>query len=431
MPGERPVSDLIEEANDRAAELQKSGHWKAAETIWRRLLAVVGPAATLYANLAGSLWSQARYQEALEATERALELDPKCALGWGNKAQALESLGKVPEALECFRVSEELGWNANLIHWNRSLVLLADGNYEEGFAEYESRITRLPGLYPNLSCPRWKAGDDLLGKTVVCVAEQGIGDTILFSRFLPLLSDRVGPEGKVYFCTEPELVSLLWEYRHWVEFLPLNVPIPKADLHVFVGSLPLLTGCTVESVPKDPGLILKRVKAQDTNKIRVPEPSLKPSLKVGICWRGSPRQDKDRHRSFPLTTLLPLCEDPRVWLYSLQHGASQEIALSGVSDIVYDIMRNPEVADRKLVGTAAAMLQLDLVVTCCTSVAHLAGVLGVPCWVLLGKAPYWIWGKGNVSPWYDSIRLFRTGPDREWPAVVDEVREALTHFKVD
>jgi hypothetical protein len=410
------VQDLVTEANDRAAALLKLGHGRAAETIWRRLLGLAGPTAPVLANLSGCLWAQARYEEAEQEARQALQIDQDSALAYGNLAQALEGLRRGEEALYFYSRAEALGWDATAIAWNRSLARLANGDYAQGLLEYEARFDRRADLYPKFESPRWAPGIDLTGKTVLCVAEQGIGDTILWSRFLPQLSKIVE---RVYFCVDPNVLSLLWSFRKYVSFLPVNVPIPKVDYHIFLGSLPLLLGCTLETIPEDPGLILERVKEQRTGAITLPPPTTTPNLKVGICWKGSPRQERDQHRSFPLETLLPLAENPKVWLYSLQLNGTGDIALLGAQDLICDL--SPELERGGLPAAGSAMLQMDVVITCCTSIAHLAGSIGVPCNVLLGHSPYWVWGRTDTTPWYESVVLFRRGKGQGWGQLIKEI----------
>jgi hypothetical protein len=149
-------------------------------------------------------------------------------------------------------------------------------------------------------------------------------------------------------------------------------------------------------------------------------------LKVGIAWTGNPAMDQNFQRSIPLDNMLKLAENPKVLLYSLQVGerGTSEIERLGADKLICDI--SPELEKEGWVGTAIAIMNMDVVVTCCTSIAHLAGALGKPCWVMLCYAPYWVWLRGrDDSVWYDSVRLFRQTKAGEWSDVINNVKEEL------
>ena len=157
----------------------------------------------------------------------------------------------------------------------------------------------------------------------------------------------------------------------------------------------------------------------------LPEPHYR-SLKVGVCWTGNPAQNRNLDRAIPLELLLPLAEDPRVVLYSLQLGPGRnDLARLGMDQLICDV--GDDLEAHKLVGLGNAMLGLDLVITVCTSVAHMAGVLNVPCWTLLCSDPYWLWGRsGERTPWYSEMRLYRQTSPKDWVGVVDRVQADLT-----
>jgi hypothetical protein len=160
-------------------------------------------------------------------------------------------------------------------------------------------------------------------------------------------------------------------------------------------------------------------------KADVPIPLGPEPFKVGICWSGNPYQDRNDERSIPLELMLTLAEHPHVWLYSLQAGPAQaDIARLGAKDIVCDL--GTQMKERGLTVAATALLQMDLVITCCTSIAHLCGALGVRTWVVLCKNPYWVWMRDRPdSPWYPSLRLFRQDKTDDWRGVMQQVRDEL------
>jgi hypothetical protein len=221
---------------------------------------------------------------------------------------------------------------------------------------------------------------------------------------------------------------LLWEfYRAGIlEFVPEEVPIPECDFSVVTGSLPFHAKCRLENLPPDPLYIKQRAQTQlRIGPAQIPAPMGPNPFKVGIVWTGNPAQDRNDERSVPLELLLTLAEHPNVWLYSLQVGPGQaDIERLHAQELICDL--GPQLKDRGLAVAATAMMQMDLIITCCTSIAHLAGALGLQAWVLLCKSPYWIWMHDRLdSPWWPSLRLFRQSKTDDWRELVGRVRDEL------
>ncbi len=365
-----------------------------------------------------------RYDEALIACRRSLEINPRYPMGLANYGMVLAASGDYAGAARAFEESVAADPEYVLSRWNLSVLQLGRGNYKEGLAGYDSRIDRNPKSYPKLAMPLWQ-GEDLKGKSIHIESEQGIGDTVLFSRFLPELAKR---GARVYFCTTPGLTSLIWNMSHLpgFGFYPQKVPLPPADYYAYMGSVPRWLNLEdVDGIPADPGLILQRAKKAG-KQIKLPPPASEPAFKIGICWTGNPEMERNEERSIPLKHFIGLAADPRVWLYSLQAGpSSQQIHAAGADGLICDL--NSEMLGGGIAATATAILQLDLVITCCTSIAHLAGALGVPCWVLLCTDPYWPWlfSDRTDSPWYPSVRLFRQRVGGDWDSVMQRVGSEL------
>jgi hypothetical protein len=224
----------------------------------------------------------------------------------------------------------------------------------------------------------------------------------------------------VTVCFSHLVTPLLWEYHEIVEFVPMATPLPNVDYHAFIGSIPRFYFRENDTVPLDPGYVKKRI--EPCTHFRIPEPGAHPAYKIGIAWTGNPNQERNDERSIPLRQLLRVAEDPRVWLYGLQVGSpTREIYELAADSIICNL--DSELQEHGFVGTGVAIQQCDLVITCCTSTAHIAGALGKPTWVLLCKDPYWIWnyGESTTTPWYPSIRLFRQKNVGDWKAVLNEV----------
>jgi hypothetical protein len=260
-----------------------------------------------------------------------------------------------------------------------------------------------------------------MGKTLYVQAEQGAGDRVLMHRYIDWVK-KTWPSAKIKFSSGVELAAAFCElFDAGVEYVPDHRPWPTADFGVFLGSLPRIHGTTASNVYPDPGYIRSAA-----SKVRfVPPPPRVRALKVGIAWTGNPDMTRNQERSIPFGMMFELADNPYVQLYSLQFEPGRaELYHHGAEQIVHDLV--PLVSPRGYIGTAAAALSLDLVITACTSLAHVAGAVGVPTWVLLCHDPYWVWlREGTRTKWYPSARLFRQPAPGDWGTVIDEVKVAL------
>jgi hypothetical protein len=431
----RAVHQAVHKLNLNAVERGKLRHTAVAIVEAKRAVAIEPTSKELWSNLATFFWNARQYDEAMACCDRALALDPEFHIAFFNKALICEGLGRFSEAEGYFtraliaKPTDELAEDGSNIKRCRGMMRLSLGQYAEGFADYEARIpyTRAIGknTYPHFPAPYWDGEAGLKGKRVFACIEQGIGDTILFSRFLPWLKNRIGNAGKLYLCCAHELMVLLWEFSDIVEWVPEGVPIPLCDYSVVLGSLPHFSGCTMENLPFDLGYIRRRADTQlRIGRADVPDAPDPDAYRVGICWTGNAAQERNDERTIPLELMLSLADHPHVWLYSLQAQGSTDLQRLGANDIVFDL--GPQLKSRGLTVAATAILQMDLVITCCTSIAHLAGSLGVEAWVVLCETPYWVWGRDRCdSAWYPSLRLYRQSRTDDWKEVMGRVRDDL------
>ena len=270
-------------------------------------------------------------------------------------------------------------------------------------------------------------GEDLNGKSIYIQGEQGTGDKILFSRYIAWLKETY-PKCTIYAHLRDDLANLFWEFETAgiiERFLPNSIPWPKGiDYSCYLMSLPHYHGSRREEwIPPDPGLIRKRVVDQNSLK-NMPMPGL-PSVNVGICWTGNPSQTRNLDRSVPLDLMVELAEDPRIQLYSVQVGpGNDDLDRTGARKLVIDLAG--DIVNEGWVGTGQVLMKLDVVITVCTAVAHLAGALGCNVWTLLCKEPYWVWPReGDRTAWYPSMKLFRQKDFRGWRPVITEVKSEL------
>ncbi|MEO1520973.1 MAG: tetratricopeptide repeat protein [Cyanobacteria bacterium J06633_2] len=368
-------------------------------------------------NLANALREQDRLDEAVLSYQEVVTRKPDYAHAWNNLANALKDLNRIDEAIACYRKAIALAPNHASAHHNLGYALLLTGDIESGFAEYEWRWQvknfQSPRRYPQ---PLWD-GSPLDGKTILLYTEQGFGDAIQFIRFVPLVVERGGRV--VLECRAP--LARLFGGIPEIEAIALrDSSLPTFDVHAPLMSLPHLMKITSETLPST------------TAYLSVPEDaevslSLTSATKIGIAWAGSPTHKNDHHRSCPFAYFWSLLRTPDTEFFSLQKGP-RRADIQGYCNEDWPIV---DLSDRlnDFADTAAAIAQLDLVITVDTSVAHLAAALGKPTWIVLSHAPDWRWALNRTdSPWYPTVRLFRQPAPGDWSSVFTHVRSALREF---
>ena len=330
---------------------------------------------------------------------------------------ALAALNRHADALSSYgRVLTLQPDNAD-VHFNAALSLLTLGDYRRGFAEYEWRWKRA-GYPPrtDLRKPLWLGETPLAGKTILLHAEQGLGDTVMFARYAPLLA-RAG--ATVVMEVQPELKGLLTGLDGVAAVVGRGEPLPPFDLHCPLTSLPFACKTELAGVPAE----IPYLRA-DPARIEKWRPRLAgPLPRVALAWSGRASHVNDRNRSLSLSQLSPLLEAEDVRFVSIQRELRPADAerLSREPRII-DL--GAELAD--FTDTAAVLSLCELVICVDTSVAHVAGALGRPTFVLLPFQPDWRWTLDRAtSPWYPATRLFRQPAPGDWASVIARVREEL------
>ncbi len=404
--------------------------------------------AVYHGNLASAYLTAGRYEEARGALQQAIRRDPAFAEAYYNLGVVLYNLGRLDEAVAAYRHCLELrAGNASAhdnlgdllrelgrfdlalahleqalaadpqspkAHYDRALVLLSLGRLEEGWAEYEWRWRCREFTRRQLAEPTWD-GSPLTDKTLLIHAEQGLGDTIQFIRYLPLVRQRCGD---VLVEVQANLVPL-FTCSGWTGLVAQRAPLPYIDVQLPMLSLPGVFGTTLETIPATVPYLKARPDLVDSWRQKLSRYS---QFKVGIVWQGSPSYREDRYRSIPLPYFAPLAQVPGVQLFSLQKGpGSEQLSMLRSEFNVVDL-GNIDTQSGPFMDSAAIMKNLDLVISSDTASAHLAGALGVPVWLALRIAPDWRWlTYGVKSPWYPSMRLFRQKQFGDWPGVFDEI----------
>jgi cytochrome c-type biogenesis protein CcmH/NrfG len=357
-----------------------------------------------------------REDEAIQRHAKAAKLAPNNLTILANYAVGLRGCNRQEEAIGVFDRALQLEPENPVIGWERVLALLDLGRFEEGWNNYELRWKQ-PGINGRkFAAPRW-TGQDLVGKTVFVYEEQGFGDTILFSRFLPQVKAR---GARVVFEARPELQRLFASVPGVDLLVPPGGHQAPFDFECPIMSLPACLGTTLETIP--PPAVL------------APPPPLGPEIsrlldlgagrfKVGIVWSGSILFARNHRRAVTPDRFLPFAEVSGVQLYSLQKGPLEaQLGACAGRSLVLEL--GPLLND--FATTAAVLRDLDLVIMTDTAVAHLAGSLGLPVWNLLNYRPGWIYLRDrNDTPWYPSMRLFRQPKLGDWDSVFESAIQAL------
>jgi len=358
-----------------------------------------------------------RYDEAAAANERAVAAAPDYVAAWLNRGMALAQLRRFEEAIASYgEVLARRKDNADA-HFNRALALLTIGDYRHGFEDYEWRWRRTGVPTPkNRGRRLWLGEFPLAGKTILLHAEQGLGDTIQFARYAPLIAAQ---GAKVVLEVQPELKSLLSRLDGVRAVVARGEAPPPFDVHCPLGSLPLARKTELPVVPAQiPYLSAERTHLQKWSARieKLPRP------RIALAWAGNPAHDNDRNRSIALSTLAPLLAKPASFI-SIQRDVRNADAaqLAATTQLTH---LGGALADFN--DTAAVLALCDLLITVDTAPAHLAGAMGRPVWVLVPFAPDWRWMlDGKITPWYPSARVFRQSDLADWNAVIARVAAAL------
>jgi tetratricopeptide (TPR) repeat protein len=369
-----------------------------------------------------ALLALGRFDEAVEAHARAAALAPKVAEFHCNRAFSLSMARRFDEAIAECDIALAQKPELHLAAVNKAIALLTTGRYAQGWPLFEARFLTDPevmvGGLPEAR--RWR-GQPLAWRTILLHSEQGLGDTLQFCRYAPLLK---AMGARVLLLVERPLVRLMRAapgVDAVIDKAVLN--IPPFDWHAPLMSLPLALGTTMETIPGEAPYL-------DVDPARVPSwrDRIGPAgLRIGVCWKANVA-NPDIARSFPLEALAPLSRIPGVRLISVYKGAGEDEPLSRPGGVAVEMLgEDYNAGPDGFVDTAAAMKALDLVISADTASAHLAGALGVPAWIALKAVPDWRWfmGRGD-SPWYPSLRLFRQASPGDWNGVFAEMARAIS-----
>ena len=368
------------------------------------------------------LWHMGRNEDALEAYDQALAINPNLAVTWSNRGNALRNLRRTGEAMESFDRALALDPDYPEGHWNKSFARLQLQDFEAGLPLYEWRkkLPRPDGLR-NFPQPVWTGREDLKGKTLFLYAEQGLGDTFQFFRYVAQVQ-ALGAE--VVIAVQNPLVAILQDATS-ARVIPMRDRPETFDYHAALMSLPLAFGTRVDTIPVATPYLRARPDLVERWARRLgPE-----GFKIGIAWQGNRAAAVDIGRPLPLPRFAELARLPGVRLISLQKNDGIE-ELAGLPDgMTVETLGDDFDSGPAFLDTAAVMQNMDLIITPCTSIAHLAGALARPTWVGLKYVPDWRWFLDRPDcPWYPGMRLFRQQTPGDWTPVFTGMRTALAEL---
>lgn len=408
------------------AQYQAAQPSAALEAMWRSL--VLAPnEAEFFSNYSAAAWSAGRYDEGRWAAERAISLNASHAGALNNLGFNLRSLDRIDESIAAFDRALELAPSFAYARWNRMFSLLAKGDYAQGFADNELRLqfpqTQPTGKIPP-NTPLWR-GESASGKSILILCEQGLGDTFMFARFIPLVAERAM---KITFAVQRSQVALMQQSFSDVRVVAVGEHEALTfDYWTPLWSLTSSLGITLENLPAPERFLQTR--EADVAKWRARLDQLPPregvgkSLRIGIVWQGqfAGADDQMAERSVPPRLMKQFVEahPDHSWV-SLQHGAAP-LGAASVIDWTNETVEFTQMA--------ALIDALDLVISIDTGAAHLAAALGAKTWVMLRHAGDWRYGtevaNGNRCPWSPTMRLFRQDESRRWETVFGQIANAL------
>jgi Flp pilus assembly protein TadD len=404
----------VETVSNLGGTLFEMKRYGQALALADRALAIA-PASAEALNLRGNVLQETgRLAEALASYDGAVAARPDYAEAYCNRGGALQALNRHQEAITSYQRALALRPDYADAHWNESLARLCLGHLAGGFAKFEWRwrtSDARPGKFPQ---PPWLRGAPAQGRTILLHAEQGVGDCLQFVRYVPLVAAR---GASVVLAVHRELKSLLTGLADKV--VADDESLPPFDLRCPLLSLPLAFGTTLATIPSEVPYLRADAAGVAHWRARLGKSE---SLRVGLAWSGNPAHKNDQRRSIAFARLAPLLALAGVQYVSLQRDVRPSDAEALRSNPVIDIAQELE----DFADTAAVVANLDLVITVDTAVAHLAGALGKPVWILLPFSPDWRWLlERQDSPWYPTAQLFRQPRIDDWASVIVEVADAL------
>jgi tetratricopeptide (TPR) repeat protein len=402
----------------------------AAEGLLKRALAIDGRCVPAHTNLGLVFQLRNELDAAIECCQRALEIDPSCIEAYVNLGAVFHRQRKALLARDCFGRALALEPNSIVAKYNLGQTLLLLGDFARGWPYYEARFAwwqKNGAVLPTFKRHRWN-GQEAAGVTLLLVAEQGFGDTLQFVRYASILAAK---GATILVECQADLVELLRSVPGVSQIYARGDPLPEYDLFCPLMSLPMLLNTSLQTIPNQVPYVRPNPLLAAEWKERIGQTK---SMKVGFAWSGSSRSfdyqlsQVNRRRSLPLETCRSLLTVPGVEFFSVQKDSLSwdELTILGSTSI-----REFPNALRDFSDTAALISNLDLIISVDTSVAHLAGAMGKPVWMVSRYDGCWRWLLDrHDSPWYPTMRIFRQPRPEDWGSVVDSIAAELARISV-
>ena len=409
--------DYAEAHSNRGNALQELGRFKEALASYDKAIEISPEYSKTFNHRGVALKELERLEEALSSYDKAIAMNPECAEAYYNRGNTLREFKRLEEALKSYDNAIAIEPDFADAHWNKSLALLVVGEFRQGWASYEWRWAKKGLTTPkrNFPQPLWLGVANIADKTILLHAEQGLGDTIQFCRYAKMVKS-LG--ARVVLEVPPALSGLLNGLQGVDTLVQTGQALPEFDYHCPLMSLPLAFKTELLTIPSPSPYL-----CADGHKLEQWSAKLgeRKKPRIGLVWSGSTTHKNDHNRSLKLEELLAYL--PKDYEYvSLQKEVRQvDTELLAGSDIRHYGQELKDFSD-----TAALCALMDIVISVDTSVAHLAGAIGKPTWVLLPYVPDWRWLLDrDDSPWYESVRLYRQSEDRRWEPVLECVAKDL------
>jgi tetratricopeptide (TPR) repeat protein len=410
----------VEAINQLGSVLAGNGRLTDAMDCWTAALKIAPTDADANANLGRALGELNRHEEAIAPLQQAVATRPDsvellCQLG-----SNFVHLHRYDQARSAFDRALAIQPDNAMARGKRALLALLTGDFATGWRDYEWRWKEkdFPHNRRYAHVPQWK-GSDIAGKTILLHSEQGLGDSIQFVRYAPLVAQR---GANVVLQCQPEVVSLLAKVQGVSEIVSNEQTPPRFEVQCPLMSLPLAFGTTVTTIPATVPYLTAEPAVVERWRPRLAAAGKR---KIGLVWAGRPTHRKDRARSIPLAAFAPLAAVKDVQFFALQKGPAESEARTPPAGMQL-VSLGPELTD--FLDTAAVIEQLDLLISVDTAVVHLAGAMNKPVWTLLADVNDFRWLRGrDDSPWYPSMRLWRQTAGGDWSTVIDRLATELNN----
>lgn len=409
---------------NRANALQQFKHFDEALKSCDRAIELVPDFADGYIGRGNALRGLRRSNEAIESYDQALRFNPESALAHNNRASTLIDLHRFEDAIRGFNQAIALKPDFREALFNKGVFSLLMGNFEEGWPLYEWRSKKSGPVGPQtFRQPVWSGHEDLEGKTLLVHAEQGLGDTIQFCRYaiLPELK-----RANVILAVQGRLMRLLRDIGSAIRIVDMDTPPDDFDYHIPLLSMPFALRTNQNNCPA----VVPYLRAE-SDRVAKWRSNIGPEeFKIGICWQGAGGNEIDVGRSFPVRNFEGISKISNVRLLSLQKNLGVEQLLDLPVGMKVETLGDDFDSGRDaFIDTAAVIENLDLIITSDTAIAHLAGALGRPTWIVLKDVPDWRWMlERSDSPWYPTVRLFRQARRDDWSSVFTAMEAQLVEM---